>query len=296
MKFSIDLHSHSFWSDGDTSPAELVKRAKEKSVDFLVLTDHANIDGVKNFAETCQKSNIKTLPGVELTCVYKSIWFDILIYGFMNDQIVDYIKMNQLAMKRICKKYTDWLQKHNALISWREIEKYYGTPPNATRSLYFINKYRREVLLHDQSAIDQDIKKTRVRQVDRSKVYLDMLPKIKEIALAGRKSDTFISLAHPMKTSHFLSRLTNNNPESCLNYLLEIAYTSKIEALEVRHPTHTSLDVQRLMLFCQKNNLIITGGSDYHGDKKGEHKENVHFGNYGLKQEEFKTIEKRLNL
>jgi len=72
----IDLHTHSFLSDGELSPAELLKRAKKKGYKVLGITDHAdpsNIDWViPRIAKFCQEvsrvdKGIKVIPGVELT-------------------------------------------------------------------------------------------------------------------------------------------------------------------------------------------------------------------------------------
>ncbi len=72
----IDLHSHSFFSDGELSPAELVQRAKDKGYEVLAITDHidsSNLDWVvPRIAHFCEEINslalgIKVIPGAELT-------------------------------------------------------------------------------------------------------------------------------------------------------------------------------------------------------------------------------------
>ena len=72
----IDLHSHSFFSDGELSPAELVQRAKDKGYRVLAITDHvdsSNLDWVvPRIAHFCEEINslaqgIKVIPGAELT-------------------------------------------------------------------------------------------------------------------------------------------------------------------------------------------------------------------------------------
>ncbi len=72
----IDLHSHSFFSDGELSPAELVQRAKDKGYEVLAITDHidsSNLDWViPRIAHFCEEINslalgIKVTPGAELT-------------------------------------------------------------------------------------------------------------------------------------------------------------------------------------------------------------------------------------
>lgn len=72
----IDLHTHSFFSDGEFSPAELVQRAKDKGYITLAITDHVDSSNlnlvVPRLAEFCEEVNglvegIKVIPGAELT-------------------------------------------------------------------------------------------------------------------------------------------------------------------------------------------------------------------------------------
>ena len=72
----IDLHIHSFFSDGELSPAEIVQRAKNKGYRVLAITDHidsSNLDWVvPRIADFCEEINslvegIKVVPGAELT-------------------------------------------------------------------------------------------------------------------------------------------------------------------------------------------------------------------------------------
>ncbi len=72
----IDLHSHSFFSDGELSPAELVQRAKDRKYRVLAITDHidsSNLDWViPRIVHFCEEINglkqgIRVIPGAELT-------------------------------------------------------------------------------------------------------------------------------------------------------------------------------------------------------------------------------------
>ena len=73
----IDLHTHSFLSDGELSPAELVRRAEHAGYNVIGITDHAdasNLDDlvsalVRFTRETQPYLKIRIIPGVELTHV-----------------------------------------------------------------------------------------------------------------------------------------------------------------------------------------------------------------------------------
>jgi len=72
----IDLHTHTFLSDGEVCPAELVQRAKEKGYRVLGITDHVDLTNldliIPRLVKFCEQINrvedkIKVIPGVELT-------------------------------------------------------------------------------------------------------------------------------------------------------------------------------------------------------------------------------------
>lgn len=71
----IDLHTHSFFSDGVLVPSELVRRALMKGYEVIAITDHAdasNLDFIiQRVAAACKDLNrywkITALPGIELT-------------------------------------------------------------------------------------------------------------------------------------------------------------------------------------------------------------------------------------
>lgn len=82
---SIDLHTHSYFSDGIYSPAEIVKKAKEKNLYAVALTDHDTIAGVYEFVESAKNIDIRVIPGVEFSVSdYQGIK-DIDVLGYFPD-------------------------------------------------------------------------------------------------------------------------------------------------------------------------------------------------------------------
>src|SRR5258706_505216 len=67
----IDLHTHSTWSDGALSPAELVALAATRQVQLLALTDHDTVAGCPEAAAACAAHQIDFVPGCELTALWR---------------------------------------------------------------------------------------------------------------------------------------------------------------------------------------------------------------------------------
>jgi predicted metal-dependent phosphoesterase TrpH len=68
----VDLHTHSTWSDGALTPAELVALAATRQVQLLALTDHDTLAGCPAAAVACAAHRIEFINGCELT----SLWRD----------------------------------------------------------------------------------------------------------------------------------------------------------------------------------------------------------------------------
>ena len=64
----VDLHSHSTFSDGAQSVAEMAKRAAENGVKVWSLTDHDTDAGWQQALEESEKYDMRFIPGVEITC------------------------------------------------------------------------------------------------------------------------------------------------------------------------------------------------------------------------------------
>lgn len=71
-EFCIDLHCHSTASDGALPPGDLVRRASEKGVTHLALTDHDTISGLDDASVAAQAVGLSLVAGAELSCLWKS--------------------------------------------------------------------------------------------------------------------------------------------------------------------------------------------------------------------------------
>lgn len=73
----IDLHTHTFFSDGELLPAELVRRAEELGHEAIALTDHVGPSNLNRVLECTleaaekltENTDVRVIPGVELTHV-----------------------------------------------------------------------------------------------------------------------------------------------------------------------------------------------------------------------------------
>ena len=81
----IDLHSHTYYSDGHLSPKELIDRAHNMQVNVLAITDHDTVNGIQEAMDyqSQQKRSMQILPGVEISTSWHN--FDIHVLGLNVD-------------------------------------------------------------------------------------------------------------------------------------------------------------------------------------------------------------------
>lgn len=96
----IDLHTHSFYSDGTESPAELVDSARAAGLDVIGLVDHDTVAGWEEAARAAQGSGIALVRGMEVTARVGETSVHILGYLFDPQHPWVIAHMAQLAQSR----------------------------------------------------------------------------------------------------------------------------------------------------------------------------------------------------
>lgn len=82
---TVDLHCHSTASDGALSPTALVKRAHERGVTLLSLTDHDTLEGLAEAHQAAAQCGMDLVNGIELSCTWGGATIHVLGYGFADE-------------------------------------------------------------------------------------------------------------------------------------------------------------------------------------------------------------------
>ncbi|MBZ4651053.1 PHP domain-containing protein, partial [Thermosipho sp. (in: thermotogales)] len=77
----VDFHTHSTGSDGTDTPHELLNLALEKDIEYLSITDHDTLDGIKALENFTDLKKLKFVPGVEISAEFPTT-LHLLGYGF----------------------------------------------------------------------------------------------------------------------------------------------------------------------------------------------------------------------
>lgn len=83
----------------------------------------------------------------------------------------------------------------------------------------------------------------------------EVFPHIRDVVDFIHSVGGFVALAQPCKSKN----------KSNLDLILSVALAANIDGIEVYHPTHTPEDIDYLLNYAHKHNLVITGGSNFNG-------------------------------
>lgn len=245
-----DLHIHSSASDGTWSPEEIVKMAKQNGVELMSLTDHDTLSNLENCSTICKKNKMYFLNGVEISSTYKGEDIHILAYGIdeRNSKFNEFINKNKTMLEskddEIIKKLID--RGYN--LNYEEYEKYEHAPHRGGwKALNYLIDY----------GICTDVLDFFDRLGKKEKILDNpIFPSPDEIVSIVKDAGGVPVLAHPYYSK------SDAPVEKRLSQFVELG----IEGVECFHPNHSKSISEECAAWCRKNNLIITCGSDSHGD------------------------------
>ena len=243
-----DLHTHTNFSDGSCSPETLVAAAKKIGLHYLGITDHDTVDGVRHLYENglYPGRGVNIIPGIELSANHPE--HDIHIVGYnvdiYNESLLEMVeKIIEARWERFSEIiYTLQAKKFN--IREADVLKIAGTSRSIGRSHIARALVKIGAFKNVREAFDKMLGKGKPAYVPR------YLPEIDEVIDVIYQAGGTAILAHP--------KLVGDDE------LVE-ELCKKIDGLEVYYPCHKPEETQHYFFLARKYNLLITGGSDYHG-------------------------------
>ena len=264
----VDLHLHTTASDGVLSPSEIVRYAREQGLQAVAITDHDTIEGNAEALDEGAKSGLEVISGVEISAQFDLGSMHIL--GFFidigNTALKERLSLLQETRAQRNPKMVQRLRKLGMELSYDEVLHASGGGqvgrPHVAQVLLkkgYVNTI--------QDAFDRYLGKGAPAYVN--KFRFDPEEAIGLIREAGG----IPVLAHAF-TLHIPS------PHQ-LDALLGELVRSGLMGIEVFYPEHTKDQISLYKGLAQKHDLLVTGGSDYHGIE-GD-KAEIGIGSQGMK-------------
>jgi predicted metal-dependent phosphoesterase TrpH len=271
MNRKVDLHTHTTFSDGFCTPAQLINKAKRSGIEVIGITDHDNINGLKEAFETGKELGIEVIPGVEISTEIKDREIHILGYFFDPDNIE-------------LEHYLSFFRDERVKRAARIINKLSGLG---------LNIHLDEVL---EKAKNSSVGRPHIAQVMLEKGYVSSFYEAFNKYI-GNGAPAYEKKVHLSPQSAFriineaggLSFIAHpaNMPENILKELIE----SGIDGIEVVHPSHSNSQQNFYRGIVNSYFLLECGGSDYHGGKRDD---DNNLGKYFTNVSSIEAMRKRL--
>ncbi len=250
----IDLHLHTTHSDGSLPPAEVLARAHQAGVTALSITDHDILDGIGEAVQAAASLGIEVIPGVEISS--RGADSELHILGYFID-VNDKTFRKHLAQLRDSRhrRNPQMVQKLRELgleITYEEVRALACTDavgrPHMARLLM-----EKGYVQSAKEAFDRYLADGKPAYVPRD------LPSPQEAVGWIRAAKGVPVLAHPLWTKQ---------KGDAFRRLCEELKEAGLGGIEVHYSTHTAQETSQFLNLAGRLDLLVTGGSDFHGVTK----------------------------
>ncbi|MGI6211187.1 MAG: PHP domain-containing protein [Anaerovoracaceae bacterium] len=255
MSSTVDLHLHSIFSDGSDSAGELIEQLQARGIRTFALTDHDTTAGIRPVEQKVPKE-MTFLRGIEFSCWdVKGLCHIIGLNMDLEDPMFRAAVMEG-SVKRMQKmeKRIRFLQEEKG-VSFTDQELEYLRSLNSGGKAHLVT-----LLIRKGLAVSWDDAVTNfIDPCPTHEVWIRAEEAIRVIEGAGGVS----VLAHPL-TGDGTLHLTPEEFRQQLALLKEYG----LRAMECYYNSFDRNEVEFLLSEARKNDLLISGGSDYHGSHK----------------------------
>jgi 3',5'-nucleoside bisphosphate phosphatase len=247
-----DLHTHTTSSDGTFAPAEVVRMAAECGLKYIAITDHDIVDGISEAVRAAAELDINIIPGVELSVEHVSGQeIHMLAYGIdwldekLNRKLVSLQNSRAVRAREIVVK----LQNMGFDLDYDDVasvaeEASVGRPHIA------------------QAMVDKGFIQ---KPDDAFREYIGWAGPayVKKVILSPENAIDMISEAGGVAVHAHPGIFGNDD-------LIPELVGAGMAGIECFHPFHKETHYRHYFELCRKYDLLVTGGSDFHGTNRPE--------------------------
>ena len=250
----IDLHTHSTESDGTLTPQELMQSASDIGLSAIALTDHDTVGGLSKAKPVAENLGIELVPGIELSTDYNGT--EVHMLGFYIDdtnpaflkKLQEFIDSRNLRNE----KMAFLLQKEGFSITLEDLYREY--PDSVITRAHFARYLVEHGYVKDRDTVFRKYLGDNCRcYVPREKIT--PFEAIDLIHLGGGLA----FFAHPV-----LCHMNHDRLRFFVRDLKEAGLTG----MEAVYSMNSPGDERNMKKLAQEFDLLISGGSDFHGENK----------------------------
>lgn len=266
----IDLHTHTFHSDGADSPARVLELAQDLRLEGLAITDHNTISAYNEpiFNELHKHFAGFVMPGIEITCMFEGEVVEVLGYGFDRKILQRELDQHVLSFRDKQNKEYELILKaldQAKAVYDRSAVRFNPDQESARKAVW------KELLKHPENdaLFLHPESRDSSRNFTRKEIYNPESPLyVDEASLYPTVSEA-VEMIHKAGGIAFLAHLYEYaNADELFERMDDIVTENRLDGLECRHHCFKPEDTERLEAYCKSRHLLKSGGSDYHGSRK----------------------------
>ncbi len=244
-----DLHCHTRISDGSISLDDLILLAKRRNITTISVTDHDTLAGVTRAKVLGGRFGIDVIPGAEFSCYDSKTKNKVHLLAYLFD--------HPDRLEGLCKR-TGELRKKASLQCLSKVMRYYPVTSEmvarvATGSTNIFKQHIMHVLMNAgySTSVFGELFDKLFDSKNGTCIVHPEYPDVYEVLELLKSSGAVTVLAHPT--------VYDNMP------LLPDLIDAGLDGVEVWHPRNSEEDKAELFRIAEKHDLVMTGGSDFHG-------------------------------
>ena len=251
----IDLHTHTTHSDGSDAPGELVEAASLNGARAIAITDHDTVGAFPEARSAAERFGVEFVPGIEISAEFASGTMHIL--GYCVDEaspgFQDKLDKLKEAREERNPRIAERLQSLGVDVGYDEVAQLSGNEvvgrPHFARMMV-----EKGYVASIQEAFDRFLKKGAPAYVEKAR-----LSPGDSIALIHGAKGVAV-LAHPYQ-------LKLSSAEQADVLVAELAELG-LDGIESIYSRHSSAERALYAELARRHQLLVSGGSDYHGTYK----------------------------
>lgn len=284
----IDLHMHTTYSDGTDSVKKILNNATKANLELISITDHNSCKAYEELEniqiEKLYKGDI--IVGCEFTTSFNNRLIEVLGYGFDYKKVEEYLnnyytpKLINERTKLLCNRLLGKIDELNLTFNLKDIRN------KKFESEFFERIFYEELIKHSENKekLKEDVWESfsnffrKGLTNPKSKLFInhaEFKPPLKEIINLVHHTGGIVFLAHPYQYKF-------NDTESFLNKIYD---ENNFDGIECFYTTFSEEQSNYLVEFAKTRNLLISGGSDYHGTNKKKHELGIGRGNLNINRD-----------
>ena len=277
--YKVDFHIHTTASDGEATPTQIVKQAKELDYDIIAITDHDNTDGIAEAAIAAEAVGIRLVPGIEIAVVTEEgTGLHMLGYNIdiENEELKAFLETMIERRRERNRQLFQALNEMGYDISSEDIEA--GKNDFIGKPLIARALVRKGCIKEERQAYSKEILgSAKCRAIKKVK------PLAKEAIKVITEAGGIPVLAHPIQ-ARGIGRPGSETFYSNMDKIVRRLKQQGLKGLECFHPDQNFEQSMRFVEMAEKYHLHITRGSDFHGknladaDKTANEREQINKG------------------